>query len=410
MLKKRLASLLSLALCASVFFSGTAYAAEPEETNEVQNAYELATQALSDFNRAEYLYEDIDLSEYVADPDLLTYLENKADALQVKSIQPTFDKVNFKDGFTLLSHTVSDNLVSMNILSQCSYNYADLLDVDSGSSYGVAITIDTLTNRITKWETNDEYDEEYQSLMNTSTYSAADPSDAQEAIYNNYQEYYSSLFNPENAITEEAEILSDPGANTRAVTTLNKSAIVSWANRNVPEDKSTPSAPTSGDGGSTPYYDFSKVPGNYDCTNFVSHALLAGGATKNTSSTDDKGWYYNSMSNRSTSWSGVPNLYNFLTRTSATKGPKGSSGPYSTFSSSITNRPYEPGDIIQFHNNTRWRHSGIITGYYSPDGFNLGATVTSNSSSAKHGRNEKAEEMIGYYDKRVIRLYANYTS
>ena len=410
MLKKRLASLLSLALCASVFFSGTAYAAEPEETNEVQNAYELATQALSDFNRAEYLYEDIDFSEYVADPDLLTYLENKADALQVKSIQPTFDKVNFKDGFTLLSHTVSDNLVSMNILSQCSYNYADLLDVDSGSSYGVAITIDTLTNRITKWETNDEYDEEYQSLMNTSTYSAADPSDAQEAIYNNYQEYYSSLFNPENAITEEAEILSDPGANTRAVTTLNKSAIVSWANRNVPEDKSTPSAPTSGDGGSTPYYDFSKVPGNYDCTNFVSHALLAGGATKNTSSTDDKGWYYNSMSNRSTSWSGVPNLYNFLTRTSATKGPKGSSGPYSTFSSSITNRPYEPGDIIQFHNNTRWRHSGIITGYYSPDGFNLGATVTSNSSSAKHGRNEKAEEMIGYYDKRVIRLYANYTS
>lgn len=410
MLKKRLASLLSLALCASVFFSGTAYAAEPEENDQVQNAYELATQALSDFNRAEYLYEDIDLSEYVADPDLLTYLENKADALQVKSIQPTFDKVNFKDGFTLLSHTVSDNLVSMNILSQCSYNYADLLDVDSGSSYGVAITIDTLTNRITKWETNDEYDEEYQSLMNTSTYSAADPSDAQEAIYNNYQEYYSSLFNPENAITEEAEILSDPGANTRAVTTLNKSAIVSWANRNVPEDKSTPSAPTSGDGGSTPYYDFSKVPGNYDCTNFVSHALLAGGATKNTSSTDDKGWYYNSMSNRSTSWSGVPNLYNFLTRTSATKGPKGSSGPYSTFSSSITNRPYEPGDIIQFHNNTRWRHSGIITGYYSPDGFNLGATVTSNSSSAKHGRNEKAEEMIGYYDKRVIRLYANYTS
>ncbi len=34
MLKKRLASLLSLALCASVFFSGTAYAAAPEEANE----------------------------------------------------------------------------------------------------------------------------------------------------------------------------------------------------------------------------------------------------------------------------------------------------------------------------------------------------------------------------------------
>ena len=405
MLRKRLASLLSLALCASVFFSGTAYAAEPEENDQVQNAYELATQALSDFNRAEYLYEDIDLSEYVADPDLLTYLENKADALQVKSIQPTFDKVNFKDGFTLLSHTVSDNLVSMNILSQCSYNYADLLDVDSGSSYGVTITIDTLTNRITKWETNDEYDEEYQSLMNTSTYSAADPSDAQETIYNNYQEYYSSLFNPENAITEEAEILSDPGANTRAVTTLNKSAIVSWANSN--HDKKPP---RSGDG-STPYYDFSKVPGNYDCTNFVSHALLAGGATKNTSSKDDKGWYYSSMSNRSTSWSGVPNLYNFLTRSSTTKGPKGSSSAYSTFSSSVTSRPYEAGDVIQFRDlyNTMWRHSGIISGYYSPDGTHLAAMVTCRTSELASECNKKAEEM-SYGDKRVIRLYANYTS
>ncbi len=404
MLKKRLASLLSLALCASVFFSGTAYAAEPEENDQVQNAYELATQALSDFNRAEYLYEDIDLSEYVADPALLTYLENKADALQVKSIQPTFDKVNFEDGFTLLSHTVSDNLVSMNILSQCSYNYADLLDVDSGSSYGVTITIDTLTNRITKWETNDEYDEEYQSLMNTSTYSAADPSDAQEAIYNSYQEYYSSLFNPEDVITEEAEILSDPGANTRAVTTLNKSAIVSWANSNHNGEP-----PRSGDG-STPYYDFALISGSYDCTNFVSHALLAGGATKNTSSKDDKGWYYSSMSNRSTSWSGVPNLYNFLTRSSTTKGPKGSSSPYSTFSSSVSNRPYEPGDVIQFHDNTKWRHSGIITGYHSPDGFQLGAIVTSKSTDRIYSRNRKAEETYTGFDKRVIRLYANYTS
>lgn len=66
-----------------------------------------------------------------------------------------------------------------------------------------------------------------------------------------------------------------------------------------------------------PYYDFSKIKNNYDCTNFVSHALLAGGAKpyKPSGATGiiGTGWYYTNLDNRSSSWSGVSYLYSFLT-------------------------------------------------------------------------------------------------
>ena len=55
------------------------------------------------------------------------------------------------------------------------------------------------------------------------------------------------------------------------------------------------------------YYDFDGLGG--DCTNFVSQVLAAGGAEQNYS---QNGWYFNSINNRSPSWSGVNELYEFL--------------------------------------------------------------------------------------------------
>ena len=46
-----------------------------------------------------------------------------------------------------------------------------------------------------------------------------------------------------------------------------------------------------------------------DCTNFVSQVLAAGGAEQNYS---QNGWYFNSINDRSPSWSGVNELYEFL--------------------------------------------------------------------------------------------------
>lgn len=45
-----------------------------------------------------------------------------------------------------------------------------------------------------------------------------------------------------------------------------------WARHNY--DKSSPTSSTL----SVSYYDFSQISGTFDCTNFASHALLAGGA------------------------------------------------------------------------------------------------------------------------------------
>lgn len=55
------------------------------------------------------------------------------------------------------------------------------------------------------------------------------------------------------------------------------------------------------------YYDFDGLGG--DCTNFVSQVLAAGGAEQNYS---QNGWYFNSINDRSPSWSGVNELYEFL--------------------------------------------------------------------------------------------------
>ena len=66
--------------------------------------------------------------------------------------------------------------------------------------------------------------------------------------------------------------------------------VVSYARNNFDKPQ-----PNSGDG-IVPYYDFSDIPGNWDCTNFVSHALLAGGANvydTGGNGISSTGWYVN---------------------------------------------------------------------------------------------------------------------
>ncbi len=81
------------------------------------------------------------------------------------------------------------------------------------------------------------------------------------------------------------------------------------------------------------YYDFENIGG--DCTNFVSQCLYAGAGVMNY--TPVYGWYFNSLADRTASWSGVEYLYNFLvTNTSV--------GPYGRV---VDEYDIEPGDVIQ---------------------------------------------------------------
>lgn len=95
----------------------------------------------------------------------------------------------------------------------------------------------------------------------------------------------------------------------KAVKSINNTAVVNYARANY--NKASPARGKS----TVPYYDFSTISGSYNCTNFVSHALLAGGANTNDpggNGISGSGWYFRSINNRSSSWSGVTNLYNYL--------------------------------------------------------------------------------------------------
>lgn len=81
------------------------------------------------------------------------------------------------------------------------------------------------------------------------------------------------------------------------------------------------------------YYNFDKLGG--DCTNFVSQCIYAGSGIMNYKK--DNGWYYNSLNDRSPSWTGVEFLHQYLVKN---KGI----GPYGK---EAKKEAVDIGDIVQ---------------------------------------------------------------
>lgn len=161
------------------------------------------------------------------------------------------------------------------------------------------------------------------------------------------------------------------------------------------------------------YYDFSTIPGNYDCTNFVSHAILAGGAVvydTGQSGIQGSGWYFRNINDRSSSWSGVTFLHSFLT-SNTTKGPKATELPYTNYYAPSGNSPYTYGDIIQFNNGSTWIHSGVVTSfvYLSSSTTTLEAGVTSRTSASTYTLNRRQSEIYSGKDRRILRLDGYYS-
>ncbi len=106
------------------------------------------------------------------------------------------------------------------------------------------------------------------------------------------------------------------------------------------------------------YYDFEYIGG--DCTNFASQVILAGCGEMNYTPTF--GWYYNNLNDRSPSWTGVNQLYNFLINNQV-------AGPRAVLS---TLENVEAGDIIQLDfnsQNPQFDHSPVVvdSGDGTPD-------------------------------------------
>ena len=95
------------------------------------------------------------------------------------------------------------------------------------------------------------------------------------------------------------------------------------------------------------YYDFSAIGG--DCTSFISQCIYAGCGEMNY--TPVTGWYYNSLNDRTPSWTGVQYLYNFLVNNRGA----------GTSAEVVGLQGAEIGDIIQLEYGNAFYHSLFIT-------------------------------------------------
>lgn len=96
------------------------------------------------------------------------------------------------------------------------------------------------------------------------------------------------------------------------------------------------------------YYNFDNVGG--DCTSFVSQCIYAGSKVMNF--TPVTGWFFNSVNDRSASWSSVMYLHKFLIN-NASVGP---------FAHEADENEVQIGDIIQLgRSDGTFYHSLIVT-------------------------------------------------
>ncbi len=101
-----------------------------------------------------------------------------------------------------------------------------------------------------------------------------------------------------------------------------------------------------------------------DCTNFISQCIFAGAPVMNYTPTF--GWYYISPEDRAPAWSGVDELYSFLTGAPSFASQNKGYGPFAT--DVRDSRELRLGDVIQLANgNGEFYHTLIISDFTEND-------------------------------------------
>lgn len=110
------------------------------------------------------------------------------------------------------------------------------------------------------------------------------------------------------------------------------------------------------------FLDFTGSGGN--CTNFVSQCIFAGCGVMNYTPTF--GWYYISADDRAPAWTGVDELYGFLTGSPDFASVNGGAGPFGK--DAMEARSIMLGDVIQLANTEgAFYHSLLICGFTEND-------------------------------------------
>ncbi|MBE5927774.1 MAG: hypothetical protein E7267_00130 [Lachnospiraceae bacterium] len=419
---KRIKNLFVIMLMAClIILNKNTYVSAAQEIKASDNEYIYATEILTQYYQAIDQYKEYDFSGDIDSVQLLDYINSKIETKRYKQVYYGMDDMqNYSVNFKLLDSEKIDDYTKMTIVSDVEFKYKDA-SFESGYREEIQLI---LNNKFNKYNIVDWYlpYEDYDTRIRGDIENISNPGywnsmlritdkihEKQEELNEKIKLYYDDL----KKQASESVIEIDNSNNTTRITpyatlySLNKSKMVTWANNNC-----TKANPTSGNSGQAPYYDFSQISGNYDCTNFVSHAILAGGAVVyNTggSGISDTGWYYTNLNNRSSSWSGVPKLCSFLT-SNTTRGPVGTKISYSDIYVPGGNYPYVPGDILQFHNGSKWRHSTVIVGYIAISGSatKSEAVVTGRTSSTVCNNNVRQSTIYSGENRRVIKLNGYY--
>lgn len=100
-----------------------------------------------------------------------------------------------------------------------------------------------------------------------------------------------------------------------------------------------------------------------DCTNFVSQCVLAGSCEMNPEETF--GWYFVSENDRSPSWTGVNEFYNFMTGSGDFPPKFMRVGPYG---SEVMRENLDVGDVVQLGNEEgSFYHTLFVSGFENGD-------------------------------------------
>jgi len=335
---------------------------------------------IMDKDITEYLYDKITVERLVAEKTGL-YKENYSLELNLINKEITKDYIEFK----------------FQVIRTCNYTISK--DIDSVLSEEVIICYDLNKALITDFYTP------------FNSYDIAIRGENRKELsgipYETRKERLNNLLDDINS-EYEYKATGNLDSKTNAVrvvpnsrSSLNHSNIVSYARDNFNKVQ-----PNSGNG-TIPYFDFSTISGAHDCTNFVSHALIAGGAgiyDTGASGITTTGWYYRDTENRSTSWTIVSDLHTYLINNTHSGCATGFSNSYTNYNGGY----WGLGDVMQFkpQGGSKYTHSAIITAKsFSADGTIAYAYVTGRTSSWQNNDNEPADTMFSGGNKRTIYVF-----
>lgn len=346
----------------------------------------------------------IDLPNYDIETDIAEYLECKKEImvnrLKSSNCKVTYSKVEVEyDDYEISNDEAA---VIYNVLIQRKYDGSDeiaesmrqvrlnfqkdnatteIVDCFEYSEFDINV-LEMLNNKQANFEERNSYNryhinfgEKVKNILNEMKVQEKEFYDKYDKTSNSYKKRIL-----ESSKVTLPSITNKSDAIPLSISSSARSKIVTYA-----KDNCSKTTPKSGNSSYASYYDFHQLSGSYDCTNFASHCMLAGGAKENS-----KSWYYNSLSDRTPSWSGVNPFYDFIISNSG-NGPQAEerSLAYGCPSSYVN---WSNGDIVQIRYSgyayPGYGHTTIITGSYSANSYSYTPRVTSRTGANWYTKNE----------------------